>query len=98
MADLTSKQLAQEQDYSFPYHYLDIVSDEDRLMSIEYLSYIKKVKSLLKTGKKILDIGCGDGRFCYEVGQNDDINISGLDYSERAIRFSKAFSPNIDFY
>ena len=98
MADLTSKQLAQEQDYSFPYHYLDIVSDEDRLMSIEYLSYIKKVKSLLKTGKKILDIGCGDGRFCYEVGQNDDINISGLDYSERAIRFAKAFSPNLDFY
>ncbi len=98
MLDLTSEQLMQECDYFFPYHYLDIVSQEDKLLSIEYISYMRKVKSLLKPDKKILDIGCGDGRFCYEVGQDDSMNISGIDYSERAIRFAKAFSPNIEFY
>jgi len=96
--DLTSKQLAQEWEYFFPYHYLDIVSEDDKLMSVEYLSYIRKVKSLLKTNKKILDIGCGDGRFCYEASFEDNINISGVDYSDRAIRFAQAFSPDIEFY
>ena len=46
--------------------------------------------------KTLLDVGCGDGRFCYEM-KNEKIKITGLDYSKKAIQFAKAFNPKILF-
>ena len=65
MKKLTKKQIVQEQEYSFPYHYADLKSEEDRYLNfIEYLNRLKFVRKSLGNikSKKILDAGCGDGR------------------------------------
>jgi len=95
----TEEQVIQEVGYEFPYHYLDLRCDEYRLMlHVDYISRLRVVKDLLKPfeGQRVLDAGCGDGRFCYEL-KNENIEIVGVDYSERALGFARAFSPEIDF-
>ena len=96
---LTSQQENQEHDYSFPYHYLDLKLEDQRLNAIEYLHYLQKIKEKIQPfyGQKILDIGCGDGRFIYEL-KHEFVTLVGLDYSEQAIRFARAFNPEILFY
>ncbi len=99
MLKLTKKQATQEEEYIFPYHYLDLILNENReIKEIERMSLISKIKGLVKkfNPKKILDAGCGDGRLCYELKKYFD--ITGMDYSERAIRFAKAFNPEVDFF
>lgn len=88
-------QKKQEEEYIFPYHYLDLTT---RYKDIEYNSYLKIVSSWIKPTKNriLLDAGCGDGRFCYEM-KNKDLDIIGLDYSKKAINFAKAFNPEIKF-
>lgn len=44
----------------------------------------------------VLDVGCGDGRFIGALGREIDRRV-GIDLSERAIRFAKAFIPNVNF-
>jgi len=100
MESSTKKQKIQEAGYSFPYHYLDLKVDEYRLiLHVEYLSYLNIVKNLLKpfTGQSVLDAGCGDGRFCYEL-KDKNVKIVGIDFSERAIAFAKVFNPDGEFY
>jgi 2-polyprenyl-3-methyl-5-hydroxy-6-metoxy-1,4-benzoquinol methylase len=97
---LSSEQRTQEAGYFFPYHYLDLKVDEYRyIYHTEYLHVLKAVKELLKPfeGKLILDFGCGDGRFEYEM-RNESSRVIGVDYSERAISFAKAFNPKAEFY
>lgn len=100
MANFTETQLHQEGEYDFPYHYLDLkVDDYKYLRSIEYVSLLNRVKNLIKPfrGQKILDAGCGDGRFCYEL-RNENVDIYGIDFSERAINFAKAFNSRGKFF
>lgn len=99
MTKLTAQQEHQEVDYNFPYHYLDLKIEEYKLRQIEYLNYLRLVKESLKPfkGQLVLDAGCGDGRFCYEV-RNENLKMVGVDYSERAIRFAQAFNPNVEFH
>ena len=99
MVQLTTTQQLQENEYSFPYHYMDLAENPLTIFwSIEYLSYINIVKNIIKptSNKTILDAGCGDGRFCYEMNKVG-AKIVGIDFSESAIRFAKAFNPNIEF-
>ncbi|HPS57711.1 MAG TPA: class I SAM-dependent methyltransferase [Spirochaetota bacterium] len=96
------KKKIQEDEYFFPYHYLDIKCDDYKYFHhADYVSYISLIVDYLgKIDKKnyILDAGCGDGRFCYEVKlRSQDANITGVDFSDRAISFAKAFNPNIPF-
>ena len=99
MSVLTQTQLQQELDYSFPYHYLDLRGGMYQFFNIEYISCLEVVKDFLKPfqGQLILDAGCGDGRFCYEL-LNENTKVIGVDYSHQAIRFAQAFNPNIEFY
>jgi len=98
MNQLTEKQMHQEASYDFPYHYLDLLKVEE-LGHIEKLSCLKIVKNLIKpfNGQLILDAGCGDGRFCYEL-RDEKVKTVGVDFSERAIKFAGAFNPNVEFF
>ena len=99
MKQLTKEQNAQEQQYYFPYHYLGLQLELYReLEHRHYLSVMKICKEMLRpfNGQKILDAGCGDGRFCYEF-RNENVEVLGVDYSERAIGFAKAFNPSMQF-
>ncbi|MFH1224991.1 MAG: class I SAM-dependent methyltransferase [Candidatus Diapherotrites archaeon] len=89
-----------EVEYIFPYHYGDLGLEKDgrNIKFIEYLARIEFVKKIVeKTGaKKVLDAGCGDGRFIYEM-KNKGIELVGVDFSEKAIGFAKAFNPEAKF-
>ena len=65
---------------------------------MEYVSRLRVVKDLLRpfVGQRVLDAGCGDGRFCFEI-KDEDVDVTGIDYSERALAFAKAFSPEVEF-
>jgi len=100
MNQLSKKQMQQEAEYNFPYHYLDLISEEERwLQGIEYMNHLEIVKNLLKpyNGQLILDAGCGDGRFCYEL-KKENVRVVGVDLSKRAIDFAKAFNPDVEFF
>jgi len=68
-----------------------------KLYNLGYLSMLSIIKDMLQpfAGKKILDAGCGDGRFCYEMSR-ENVDILGIDYSERAVRFARAFNPSVE--
>jgi SAM-dependent methyltransferase len=100
MEVLTDYQLVQEEQYTFPYHYADLISDRHKYFKfIGPLDLIRIVKNkVLSLGKNvILDAGCGDGRLCYEL-RNDKLTIVGIDYSESAVAFARAFNPGTDFF
>lgn len=98
MAD-SRKAAIQEEQYKFPYHYCDLIGDPlYKLVGVGHRELVRRVKELaLQHGKRILDVGCGDGRFIYEL-QNEKCDAVGVDYSERAIGFARAFSPKALFY
>jgi len=99
MPAFDSKQQAQEDQYSFPYHYLDLV-DEWRMHIDDMPAQLRRehIRDLLSPidGKRILDAGCGDGRFCYEL-RSTKADILGVDLSEAAIAFARAFNPAAKF-
>lgn len=97
----------QNNEYSFPYHYLPeydkntgFKKKKQLLWGGEYLSYMRFVSDQVINCKpqKVLDVGCGDGRLCNIIKASDSsINIKGIDLSEKAIRWAKMFNENIDF-
>lgn len=97
--ELDKVQQIQEDEYKFPYHYMDLVNDyERRIGFLHYYNRLNTVKELLGpyTGQSILDAGCGDGRFCYEL-RNENVHLTGVDFSEKALAFARAFVPGVPF-
>jgi len=47
-------------------------------------------------GDKILDLGCGNGRF-FELLKDKDINYIGVDFSEKLIEIAKKKYPKVKF-
>lgn len=102
---MKDKSQIQESHYHFPYHYIPradgSVFKPSRILrwGYEYVSYIEylKQKVLAIQPKSLLDVGCGDGRFLYEL-QIEQIECTGIDTSERAIAFAKAFNPQTNFF
>ncbi len=89
----------QEKEYNFPYHYLDIYSPIYRVLGFERVLLLEFVAELCLKQKphSLLDVGCGDGRFLYEMRKRN-IKCEGVDVSKRAINFAKAFNPENTFY
>jgi len=92
----------QESEYNFPYHYLP--SLKNGIPSIrqflgwgwEYLTYMDFIISEIKRLKpqSVLDVGCGDGYMINQLCALDyDGQLGGVDTSERAITFARAFCP-----
>lgn len=93
----------QEQQYNYPYHHIPWESDgiwrPARVMwwSYEYLALLEKVtKTVLSLEpKSVLDFGCGDGRLTLQLLQlSKHIKVVGVDISDRALMFAKAFCGN----
>ncbi len=91
----------QEEEYSFPYHYITQYTPEfsQSLHDSWGINYAATLEFLLKVIAeepfvRCLDVGCGDGRLVKEL---DAIfpkhEIVGVDYSERAIALARVMHP-----
>jgi 2-polyprenyl-3-methyl-5-hydroxy-6-metoxy-1,4-benzoquinol methylase len=94
---LSREQQVQEDEYTFPYHYIDLYPKCAQWTPMEE-SFRAFVLELLgaPAGRSVLDVGCGDGRLCYEMSRVG-WRVTGIDYSERAIAFGRAFASGVDF-
>lgn len=104
---MKEKQLLQDEEYSFPYHYIPKYKDgftqnynwswgKQYASAIEFiLNEIKKDDQYVKS---IVDIGCGDGRITKELSETfNNKKILGIDYSSKAINLARVLNPNISF-
>lgn len=96
----------QDGEYVFPYHYLtslqkDTPSIYKRLSwGYEYITYIDFVQNYIEQTLKpesLLDIGCGDGYLINHLTYDHNKHYQGIDLSQRAIGFAKAFSQGYRF-
>lgn len=100
MKHLSKQQTVQEDQYIFPYHYISLYLERyRRLLHLHYLLKLSHLHSIITSLdiNTILDVGCGDGRLCYEL-RNTHIKYTGLDFSERAIDFAKSFNKHAEFH
>lgn len=107
--DLMFEQISQEVEYQFPYHYVMQYKNNDfkhyflDTWSINYASTIEYLLGKIETGPgtRIVDIGCGDGRFSRELSSVFECStVIGIDYSKRAIALASALNsdiPNLSF-
>lgn len=95
----------QELEYAFPYHYIPHLDEEGyatrfRILGwgLEYLCYELHIADLVEKShpESILDVGCGDGRFLGMLS-NTIARRVGIDLSNKAISYAKAFHPDIDY-
>ncbi len=102
----TDKFRLQDEQYRFPYHHLVQFSPFKNYVAMpwgfEYYAYIEKVLEHLKKipFTSLLDVGCGEGKLLLELRPRFKLErLKGIDLSERAILFAKAFNFNngVDF-
>jgi 2-polyprenyl-3-methyl-5-hydroxy-6-metoxy-1,4-benzoquinol methylase len=96
------QQRIQENQYRFPYHHLPYITNgvwrvaQGLWWGYEYLALLEAITEILcrYEPKRILDFGCGDGRLIKELAQmNWGLDeIIGVDISERALCFARAFA------
>ena len=106
-ASIPKQAQVQESLYTFPYHHIPDWNNgrfqyfRSLVPSFEYGSYIRHLVGRAKTVQfqSILDLGCGDGRLCAELQKAyPSARIVGVDVSQRAIAFARAFAPDCEFH
>ena len=102
-------QSIQEEEYSFPYHYISqflgggFTQHFSDSWGINYVSTIEFLLDRISgcSPTSIVDIGCGDGRFTRELAcRFGGARLCGVDYSEKAINLARAMNqdkPDIEF-
>jgi len=102
--DLTIEQSYQEDEYWFPYHYVTQFKKNQfkhYFLDTWSINYCSTIEFLLQKvdadpGTRIVDIGCGDGRFSRELALAFQFStVVGIDYSKRAIALASAMNPDI---
>jgi len=103
---MAAQRRLQEEQYSFPYHYLPSYTDgkfgQHRHWSrgYQYLGRLEIAFDLLGdlSFRSLIDIGCGDGRFLAAVARRfPSPRLLGVDNSETAIRLAGQMSPRLQF-
>lgn len=89
-------QTIQQQQYYIPYHWF--YKPED-FAGREYWGYLELAlkNSGAEPSSSILDAGCGDGMFLNILNSRGYRNLTGYDYTEKAISFAKALAPSVNF-
>ncbi len=93
-------QIKQDEEYSFPYHYVSRFRDGfsqtfNDTWGINYVSTIEYIIHRLQNENfnSLIDMGCGDGRLTQELAiEFPDKRILGVDYSRRAISLAKSLN------
>jgi len=92
--------------YDYPYHYIPawdgVNFSQTRVLDwgYEYLSYLYFVLGKVNElgFESLLDVGCGDGRFLYELNRRvSGKRLVGMDYSKRAIEYARIMDPGIEW-
>ena len=102
---LDKKQEIQENQYQYPYHYIPCWDNgfsqvQHWSWGFRYLGGIKVVMDQLDdiNFDSLIDIGCGDGRFLYELDKKyKSKELKGIDYSEKAILLAQSMTDNLCF-
>jgi len=95
---------SQNRHYVFPYHHIphfvNGVARRTRSLGwgLEYLCYSYELKKIIESFRpnSVLDVGCGDGRLLGLLDSSIELR-KGVDLSEEAIRFAKAFHPDVHY-
>jgi 2-polyprenyl-3-methyl-5-hydroxy-6-metoxy-1,4-benzoquinol methylase len=99
------QQKLQEEEYSFPYHYIPQFSPHfNQNYNIDGgFSYAAMIEFIVKEISKmpfnsLCDVGTGDGRLIKELSDIlSNKELLGVDYSERAINLAQAMNPRLEF-
>lgn len=85
----------QDAEYALPYHYADLFTPR---RTVEPTSRFEMVEEGLglPPGSRLLDVGCGDGRFCYHAKER--YAVTGVDLSPQALRWARLLNPEVAFY
>jgi SAM-dependent methyltransferase len=90
----------QERKYNLPYHWFP----RRRLLRFEREEKERIVFDLInrhhqKPVGRYLDVGCGDGRWTYEISTflETGADTYGIDFSEQAIGFARLINPHLHF-
>lgn len=104
---MNEKQVEQDNQYNYPYHYIPQFDNGfsqhiSWTWSKQYLSAVEFILNEIKIEnnsiESILDVGCGDGRITKELSNSfPNKKITGVDYSDKAINLAKALNPRGDF-
>lgn len=95
--EFDSKQKVQEEGYERPYHWMQVPGSTEARLYFGYLSLCIDFLAGKDKNIKILDAGCGDGRFVNELCERGFLDVIGTDYSERALSFAKLFVSKAKF-
>lgn len=98
-------QIAQDDEYAFPYHYIaqyrpgfsHCVSDS---WAMNYASTLEFLVDRISREpvRRVLDVGCGDGRLVRALAEQlRGLELTGVDCSERAIGLARAMNIGLEF-
>lgn len=101
-----NRQSMQNQQYSFPYHYIPYCDSSKQVWrwrslrwGFEYWCYMMHIKQrILETSAgNWLDVGCGDGRLISLLAEEKNIAVTGVDLCAEAVDHARAFNPGKRF-
>jgi SAM-dependent methyltransferase len=95
--EFNAKQMEQEDDYHSPNHWFKEPDSEKGRIYYGYLSICEEIASEGDKDAAILDAGCGDAFFLGMLEKSGFTNLSGTDYSRRAIAFARLLVPSAHF-
>lgn len=91
MEKQNSRESVQEGQYDIPYHWNWTEGTEE---GRTYWCYLKRIKNMLLNtgGGSHIDLGCGDGRATAFFKEGTTLEITGSDYSEKALDMARAIT------